>query len=104
AVQEMVLCHGDYRTGNYLVDAGSLTGILDWEFAHWGDRHEDIGWFCARCWRFGADEREAGGIASRADFYNGYNEVADRPVEESRIPYWEVMAAARWAAIALLQG
>lgn len=100
----IVLCHGDYRTGNYLVEDGRLAGILDWEFAHWGDGHEDIGWFCARCWRFGADAREAGGIAARDDFYNGYNKVAEKPLEESQIRYWEIMAAARWATIALLQG
>ena len=30
-----------------------MTGVLDWEFAAWGDPHEDIGWLCAPCWRFG---------------------------------------------------
>ena len=63
---EIVLTHQDYRTGNYMIDAAGLTGILDWEFAAWGDPMTDIGWFCARCWRFGVDDLEAGGIASRA--------------------------------------
>lgn len=102
--RSLVLCHGDYRTGNYLVNGGNLTAILDWEFAHWGDPHEDIAWFCARCWRFGAEDREAGGIAARSEFYNGYNSLASMAVDQSRIPYWEAMAAARWATIALLQG
>lgn len=100
----LALVHGDYRTGNYLVDAGRLAAVLDWEFAHWGDPHEDIGWFMARCWRFGADEREAGGIGSRRAFYDGYNSVAAEPLDEAVIGYWEVMAAAKWAAIAVLQG
>src|SRR5438445_259508 len=26
-----VLCHRDFRTGNYMVDGTRLTGILDWE-------------------------------------------------------------------------
>lgn len=99
-----VLCHGDYRTGNFMAQDGKLTGILDWEFCHWGDPHIDIGWFCARCWRFGADEREAGGIGPREAFYRGYNEASDTPLDESVIPYWEVLAAARWAVVALLQG
>ena len=51
---ETTLIHRDYRTGNYLVDGGRLTAALDWEFAGWGDPREDIGWFTARCWRFGA--------------------------------------------------
>lgn len=100
----LALVHHDFRTGNYLVDQGRLAAILDWEFAEWGDPDEDIGWFCARCWRFGAVEREAGGIGSRAAFYRGYERGAGRPVERDAIPYWEVMAHARWAYIALQQG
>lgn len=100
----LALCHGDYRTGNYLVADGALTGILDWEFCHWGDIHEDLGWFCARCWRFGADDREAGGIAAREAFYRGYRAAAQTPFDETVIAYWEIMAAARWAVVALLQG
>lgn len=100
---QVVLCHGDFRTGNYMVDAGRLTAILDWEFAHFGDPMEDIGWFMARCWRFGGDG-DAGGIASRDDFLKGYEAISGKEVDRARIAYWEIMAAARWAAIALLQG
>jgi aminoglycoside phosphotransferase (APT) family kinase protein len=99
----VVLCHADFRTGNYLVHEGTLTGILDWEFAWWGEPAEDIAWFCARCWRFGAFEREAGGIGSRAAFYRGYESVSGTPVPAARIAYWEVMAAVRWAVIAVQQ-
>ena len=49
-----------------------MTGILDWEFAGWGDPDEDIGWFCCKGWRFARLDREAGGIAERAPFYRGY--------------------------------
>jgi len=101
---DLVLAHSDYRTGNYLVDNGELTAILDWEFAHWSDRHEDVGWFCARCWRFGADQLEAGGVGSREAFYSGYDAVSETPIEPSMVPYWEIMAAARWGVVALLQG
>lgn len=101
--QPLVLCHRDYRTGNYLVDGGELSAILDWEFAGWSEPYEDIGWFCARCWRFGAVEREAGGIGSRAAFYAGYEGESGRSIDAARVPYWEVLATARWAAIALQQ-
>ncbi len=100
----VVLCHRDYRTGNYMADEAGLTGILDWEFAGWSDPNEDIGWFCAKCWRFGQVAREAGGIGARADFYRGYAEAAGKPVDEAAIRYWEIMAHARWAVIALQQG
>ena len=102
--EPMCLIHGDFRSGNYLVSGGQLGAVLDWEFAHWGDRHEDIGWFMARCWRFGNDTNEAGGIGSRTAFYRGYRSEAALPIEESVIAYWEIMAAAKWATIAVLQG
>jgi aminoglycoside phosphotransferase (APT) family kinase protein len=99
----ITLCHVDYRTGNYMVDQGELTGILDWEFAAWTDPAEDLGWFCARCWRFGAWSRGAGGIGERSDFYRGYERVSGEAVDHDRVRYWEIMAAVRWAVIALQQ-
>lgn len=104
ATPELVLCHCDFRTGNCMVDGGELTGILDWEFASWSDPMEDIAWLCTRCWRFGAWDREAGGIGSREAFYRGYEAESGRAVTRDIVPYWEVMAAVRWAVIALQQG
>src|SRR3546814_8289775 len=41
---ELVVLHGDYRTGNYLFDedSGEITALLDWELARIGDFHEDL--------------------------------------------------------------
>ncbi|AWK85862.1 phosphotransferase family protein [Azospirillum thermophilum] len=100
----VVLCHRDYRTGNYLVKDGTLTAILDWEFAGWSDPMEDLAWFCSRSWRFGRNDREAGGIADRDDFYAGYEETSGRKVDRQRVAFWETAAYLRWAAIALMQG
>lgn len=100
---DTVLCHGDFRTGNYLVDEHGLTGILDWEFAAWGEPLQDIGWFCAKCWRFGAVERGAGGVGPREAFYRGYEQASGRPLDRVAVPYWELMAHVTWAVIALQQ-
>lgn len=100
---ETVLCHRDFRTGNYMIDDGKLTGVLDWEFAGWGDPHEDVAWFCARCWRFSAPRLEAGGIAGRDVFYGAYERASGRTLDEDRIKFWETMAHVRWAIIALQQ-
>src|SRR6202023_2666055 len=100
-----VLCHRDFRTGNYMLDGAELTGILDWEFAGWGDPDEDIGWFCCKGWRFARLDREAGGIAERASFFAGYEGAAGarpRPAPDL-IRFWEVFANVRWAIIALQQ-
>ena len=101
---DVVLCHRDFRTGNYMVNEdGDLTGILDWEFAGWGEPEEDIGWFCAKCWRFGANNREAGGIADRSPFYEAYEKESGRNIDNARVDYWETMAHVRWAVIACQQ-
>jgi aminoglycoside phosphotransferase (APT) family kinase protein len=100
----ITLIHGDYRMGNILVADGRIAAVLDWEFADWGDPDEDLGWFTARCWRFGREDREAGGVAAREDFYRGYEQISGRKVALERVPYWEAMAAIRWAIIALQQG
>jgi len=100
---EIVLAHHDFRTGNYLVDDGRLSAVLDWEFAGWSEPIEDIGWFCAKCWRFGSNAWEAGGIAPRDTFVAAYERASGRRIARSRIQYWEVMAHVRWATIALHQ-
>lgn len=102
APDEIVLAHHDFRTGNYMVDGGELTGILDWEFAGWSDLHEDLAWFCAKCWRFGSSY-DAGGIANRKIFFDAYTAQSGRKIDRDIIPYWEVMAHVRWAIVALHQ-
>lgn len=97
------LCHGDFRTGNFLADAQGFTALIDWEFAGWGDPDEDLGWFCLGPWRFGAYRREAGGIAGRAALYRAYEAASGRTVAAERVRWWEVMAALRWLVIALRQ-
>lgn len=100
---DIVLNHNDYRTGNYMVDAAGVSAILDWEFAGWGDPLVDIGWFCAKCWRFGADDREAGGIGDKEDFFAGYEAESGTTIDRTLVPYWEVMGTMRWAVIAIQQ-
>lgn len=99
----VTLCHRDFRTGNYLVEDAKLNGILDFEFAGWSDPYEDLGWFCARCWRFGMAAAEAGGIGSRAAFYAGYESGGGKPVDDGHVRFWEQMAALRWSILALEQ-
>lgn len=97
------LIHRDYRTGNYLVADGALTGVLDWEFAGWGDPREDLGWFSARCWRFGRPDLEAGGIGRLEDFLAGYRDVSGQQLSAGELVFWQVLAHLRWAVIALQQ-
>jgi aminoglycoside phosphotransferase (APT) family kinase protein len=93
-----VLCHNDFRTGNIMVTPDRVSAVLDWEFAGWGDPHADLGWFCAKCWRFGQVAKEAGGIGARAAFAAGYG--AHHAIDRARLPWWELFATIRWAVIA----
>jgi len=97
------LLHRDYRTGNYLADENGLQAILDWEFTGWGDPREDIGWFTARCWRFGRPDLEAGGVGRLEDFLRGYSQHSSVRMTMDDLRYWQTMATLRWAIIALQQ-
>ncbi len=101
---QLVLVHGDFRTGNFMVSPEGLHGIVDWEFAHWGDRHEDISWLCMRDWRFGKNNRPVGGFALRKDFYEAYEKESGAKVDEQKVLYWEVIGNVGWALGAAQQG
>jgi aminoglycoside phosphotransferase (APT) family kinase protein len=101
--EETTFIHRDYRTGNYLVHDGGLAGVLDWEFAAFGNPLEDVGWIFAKCWRFAGKHRPAGGIAEAADFIAPYERASGRAVTPAGLVYWQVMAHIRWAIIALQQ-
>jgi len=107
APHRVVLCHGDFRAGNFLIDDGRLSGVLDWEFARWGDPCADLGWFCTRykgmAWRGGSAARAAGGLVGREAFLGHYARAAGDAVEPRRVLYWELMANLRWALFALVQ-
>ncbi len=105
----IVLSHGDFRTGNFMVGEArpsgpGLTGILDWEFAHWSDRHEDIGYIRMRDWRFGKVRNTIGGFAAPEDFYPHYEAEAKVKLDENKIRFWEIMGNLRWAIGAAQQG
>ena len=102
--QNIALSHGDFRIGNIMYENSSLMGVLDWEFASWSDPLEDIGWLCARCWRYGKDNMQVGGIGNLSDFISGYIEVAKTIPNWSALSYWKIFGTVKWALIAHQQG
>lgn len=98
-----VFVHRDFRTGNFLTAGDRLVALLDWEFAAAGDPHEDIGWFCAACWRGDNLSREAGGLGDRAIFVDAYVTAGGAKPDPDRVAFWEVFAHIRWALIAMQQ-
>ena len=66
------LVHGDFRTGNLLVDADGIRAVLDWELCHLGSPTEDLGWCCVNAWRFGRIHDRVGGFGSVATLREAY--------------------------------
>jgi len=95
---EPVLVHGDYRMGNLLAQApGRLTGVLDWELAHLGDRHEDLAFGCMAVWRFARYDRPALGLGSLAGYFAAYEAESGARIDPARFRYWLVHRTVWWA-------
>jgi aminoglycoside phosphotransferase (APT) family kinase protein len=95
---EQVLIHGDFRIGNLIVGPEGLRAVIDWEFAHIGDSHEDLAWPCVRDWRFGNDAAHLGGVSDLEPFLTAYEAASGRTVDRTAVRYWEIMGNVRWAA------
>lgn len=98
--QKIALVHADYRTGNFLVDQGRITGVLDWEMVHLGDPLEDVAWVCLRSWRWAGDAR-MGGLFSRDDFYRRYAGASGLAIDRDAVRFWEVLGNLKLAVIFL---
>jgi aminoglycoside phosphotransferase (APT) family kinase protein len=98
-----VVCHGDFRVGNFLVDERGLTGVIDWEFAHLGDPLEDVAWPLVRAWRFGMDHLRLGGIGEAEPFLARYSELTGRKIDPAEVRAFELLGNVRWAVGSLTQ-
>lgn len=96
------IVHGDFRTGNLVVDDTGLVAVLDWELAHVGDPTEDLGWFCVRAWRFGSPER-AGGFGPLSELLAGYSEATGVSVDPDDVRWWEAMGTLKWGVMCIIQ-
>jgi aminoglycoside phosphotransferase (APT) family kinase protein len=94
--------HGDFRIGNVIFAPDGLRAVLDWELAHVGDPHEDIGWLCVRSWRFGAAPA-VGGLCGREPFFAAYEAAAGRALDRAAVRWWEVLGNLKWAVVCIMQ-
>ena len=97
APAEPVLNHGDYRLGNVLAENSRLTGVLDWELAHFGDRHEDLAFGCMAVWRFARYDRPALGLGTLEEYFAAYEAESGHRVDHERFRFWLIYRTVWWA-------
>ncbi len=100
--EKLVMVHGDFRNGNFIVGPEGIRAVLDWEISHIGDPCEDLAWVCCRSWRFGA-AGEVGGFGKREDLYDGYEQASGRPLDRDAVRWWEIMSSVKWGIMTILQ-
>ena len=105
---ELVMIHGDYRTGNYLFDedTGQITALLDWELARIGDFHEDLAWVLMQV--FGTMDPDgtfrASDLFEREEFITEYERRSGRTVNRRTLHYYDVMSSWKTLIIVAANG
>jgi aminoglycoside phosphotransferase (APT) family kinase protein len=92
----VAIVHGDYRTGNFLEQGGSITSILDWELVHLGDPHEDLGWASLPMYMGGS--KLICRLAEPEWFYARYSEKAGFDVSMDSVRYYQALSLLKLAA------
>jgi len=97
ACTDPVFLHGDYRFGNYLFDGetGRMTAMLDWELAHIGDFHDDLGWAALELFGGAPVDGEVwiSGLMQKDAFIRAYEKASGRTVNRKTLAFYEVLAA-----------
>ncbi|HVE93395.1 MAG TPA: phosphotransferase family protein [Acidimicrobiales bacterium] len=102
ATARRTVVHGDFRNGNLIVGPDGIRAVIDWELAHAGDPIEDLGWLCARAWRFGSD-KPVGGFGDYDDLIAAYETESGTVVDRDALLWWETMATLTWGVICMAQ-
>ncbi|MBO0813392.1 MAG: hypothetical protein J2P23_15305, partial [Microlunatus sp.] len=70
---------------------------------HVGDPVEDLGWLCARTWRFGRDDLPAAGLGTREQLIAAYRAAGGADVSAEELRFWEALANVRWGVLTVRQ-
>lgn len=95
--------HGDFRTGNLIVDETGVVLVLDWEIAQLGDPMQDLGWICVRTWRF-AGALPVGGFGRREELFEAYEAAGGGPVDPEHVAFWEIFGSVKWSIMCMRFG
>ena len=84
-----VLIHGDFKAGNVLLEDGAIVALLDWELAHLGDPHEDLGWITQP---LRTREHLIPQAWERDDLLDYYQQLTGLEVDNEAVTWWNVLA------------
>lgn len=92
------LVHGDFKPGNLLLDGDEVTAVLDWETAHLGDPHEDLGWVTNP---LRAAEHRIPEHWEPDDLLARWSATTGIEVDRDAVRWWQVLANLKLAVIVL---
>jgi aminoglycoside phosphotransferase (APT) family kinase protein len=84
-----VFVQGDTGPGNFMFSGDQVVAVVDWENAHFGDFHDDLGWMYAR------DLQER--FTYMPDRMEEYEQLSGRKIDLARLRYFIVLAQLRCA-------
>lgn len=105
-IDHISLTHNDFRSGNFLFDEKSLaiTAWLDWELAHLGDRHQELGFFAVENMGHMSEDGSqllAHGLLPIEAMLEAYERESGLPVDPRSVEYYRVFFCYRAAVIIL---
>jgi aminoglycoside phosphotransferase (APT) family kinase protein len=92
------LVHGDFKPGNLLLDGDHVSAVLDWETAHLGDPHEDLGWVTNP---LRAGEHRIAGAWEPQDLLDRWSRATGLEVNPDAVQWWQVLANVKLSVIVL---
>ena len=92
------LVHGDFKPGNVLMEGDQVTVVLDWETAHLGDPHEDLGWVTNP---LRAREHSIPGSWEPEHLVARWSRQTGFEVDRDAVHWWSVLANLKLAVIVL---
>jgi aminoglycoside phosphotransferase (APT) family kinase protein len=98
--ERTTLVHGDFKPGNVLLVDDDVSAVLDWETAHLGDPHEDLGWVTNP---IRAGEHRIEGSWEPEDLLARWSMTTGWQVEDATLRWWQVFANLKLSII-LLRG
>ncbi|MDE3205387.1 MAG: phosphotransferase family protein [Acidobacteriota bacterium] len=96
ATSRTCLVHGDFKPGNALLDGHEWSAVLDWETAHIGDPHEDLGWVTNPLRQ---REHRIPEAWEPEDLLERWSSRTGWTVDPAAVHWWQVLANAKLAVI-----